>query len=221
MNGRKTSHTFIRKGTGFWKPIKQGRTRVNRCPCLIEVGPVPAPEWPETQVRTLCGLSIDTHKQPVPQIKNGHAFLFNCPFNTWASPDLKDQKVPRKEEERVKCIGHATTVRAPTYLVWRKGMGRDTHRKGSKVLLCFRQWGQVREDLWRQRTEMNCNHAYVAWWSLKNLDTGLLQHFLFSNSTQNWEHVSSKLLICKCYLQLCSQESGVGKQQEYPAVDKE
>lgn len=34
-----------------------------------------------------------------------------------------------------------------TYLVWRRGMGRDTHRKGSKVLLCFRQWGQVKEDL--------------------------------------------------------------------------
>ena len=34
-----------------------------------------------------------------------------------------------------------------TYLVWRRGMGRDTHRKGSKVLLCFRRWGQVKEDL--------------------------------------------------------------------------
>lgn len=34
-----------------------------------------------------------------------------------------------------------------TYLVWRKGIGSDTHRNGSKVLLCFRQCGQVKEDL--------------------------------------------------------------------------
>lgn len=41
----------------------------------------------------------------------------------------------------------ALTSRTLTYLVWRKGIGRDTHRKGSKVLLCFRQWGHVKDDL--------------------------------------------------------------------------
>ncbi len=33
------------------------------------------------------------------------------------------------------------------HLVWRRGMGSEMQRKGSKVLLCFRQWGHVSEDL--------------------------------------------------------------------------
>lgn len=33
----------------------------------------------------------------------------------------------------------AGEVRGWAHLVWRSGMGREMHRKGSKVLLCFRQ----------------------------------------------------------------------------------
>ncbi len=33
------------------------------------------------------------------------------------------------------------------HLVWRRGMGSEMQRNGSKVLLCFRQWGHVSEDL--------------------------------------------------------------------------
>lgn len=33
------------------------------------------------------------------------------------------------------------------YLVCRSGIGREIHKNGSKVLLCLRQWGHVREDL--------------------------------------------------------------------------
>lgn len=33
------------------------------------------------------------------------------------------------------------------HLVCRRGMGREIHENGSKVLLCLRQWGHVREDL--------------------------------------------------------------------------
>jgi len=31
-------------------------------------------------------------------------------------------------------------------------MGREMHRKGSNVLLCFRQCGHVRDDLKKKRT---------------------------------------------------------------------
>lgn len=40
------------------------------------------------------------------------------------------------------------------HLVWRTGMGSEMHRNGSKVLLCFRQCGHVREDL----------HAWAGQW---------------------------------------------------------
>jgi hypothetical protein len=65
--------------------------------------------------------------------------------------DARLQNSQQQVKGRVKGTGQEVTL---TYLVWRKGMGRDTHRKGSKVLLCFRQWGQVKEDLRGQRTEI-------------------------------------------------------------------
>lgn len=37
------------------------------------------------------------------------------------------------------------------HLVCRRGMGREMQRKGSKVLLCFKQWGHVSEDLRGER----------------------------------------------------------------------
>lgn len=37
------------------------------------------------------------------------------------------------------------------HLVWRRGMGSEMQRKGSKVLLCFRQWGHVSEDLRKRK----------------------------------------------------------------------
>lgn len=33
------------------------------------------------------------------------------------------------------------------HLVCRRGIGREMHKNGSKVLLCLRQWGHVKEDL--------------------------------------------------------------------------
>lgn len=35
------------------------------------------------------------------------------------------------------------------HLVCRSGIGSEMHKNGSKVLLCLRQWGQVRDDLGR------------------------------------------------------------------------
>lgn len=40
-----------------------------------------------------------------------------------------------------------------THLVCRRGMGSEMQRKGSNVLLCFRQWGHVSEHL-RDRKHM-------------------------------------------------------------------
>lgn len=34
-------------------------------------------------------------------------------------------------------------------------MGNEMQRKGSKVLLCFRQWGHVREDLRKRKNSNN------------------------------------------------------------------
>lgn len=43
----------------------------------------------------------------------------------------------------VMCVVH--------HLVCRRGIGREIHKNGSKVLLCLRQWGHVREDLEGER----------------------------------------------------------------------
>lgn len=47
------------------------------------------------------------------------------------------------------------------HLVCRRGIGREMHKNGSKVLLCLRQWGHVREDLKkkRERERANFNHS--------------------------------------------------------------
>lgn len=37
------------------------------------------------------------------------------------------------------------------HLVWQSGIGREMQRKGSNVLLCFRQWGHVSEDLRKRK----------------------------------------------------------------------
>lgn len=37
------------------------------------------------------------------------------------------------------------------HLVWRRGIGSEMQRNGSKVLLCFRQCGHVSEDLWERK----------------------------------------------------------------------
>lgn len=44
-------------------------------------------------------------------------------------------------------LGPAVHVLVASYLVWGTGIGSEMQRKGSKVLLCFWQCGQVREDL--------------------------------------------------------------------------
>lgn len=44
-------------------------------------------------------------------------------------------------------LGPTVHVIEATYLVWGTGIGSEMQRKGSKVLLCFWQCGQVREDL--------------------------------------------------------------------------
>lgn len=50
--------------------------------------------------------------------------------------------------------GHASMSKASkAHLVWQSGIGREMQRKGSNVLLCFRQWGHVSEDLRKK------NHA--------------------------------------------------------------
>lgn len=104
--------------------------------------------------RPKSGHSMDTHKNPVHVPSSAKEWtLFTYPFSTEChltagrvsretlseTRQIENQRVPRREEGRVEYGGHAMTLRTLTYLVWRKGMGRDTHRKGSKVLLCFRQ----------------------------------------------------------------------------------
>lgn len=54
----------------------------------------------------------------------------------------------------VRCCEH--------YLVCRRGMGREMQENGSKVLLCLRQWGHVREDLEEERERA----SYVVQWSV-------------------------------------------------------
>lgn len=48
-------------------------------------------------------------------------------------------------------------------------MGSDTHRKGSKVLLCFRQWGQVKEDLGGQEKKEFQAESHSVWQNLKKV----------------------------------------------------
>ena len=70
-------------------------------------------------------------------------------FARLVSRETRAEK-PDRQNCRCKAEGTQEGLRTGfkfTYLVWRKGIGSDTHRKGSKVLLCFRQWGQVKEDL--------------------------------------------------------------------------
>lgn len=165
MNELKITCPFIKKEGD--PEIQRGRACSNR------VEPVPAPE----RAKHLSQDTAWTRRRILftflPQLKNGHSSLFTHPFSTDCHPtaglvsretlsetwQIENQKVPRTEEGRVEYSGHATALRTLTYLVWRKGMGRDTHRKGSKVLLCFRQWGQVKEDLWGRRTETTLHHT--------------------------------------------------------------
>lgn len=52
------------------------------------------------------------------------------------------------------------------HLVWRTGMGSEMHRNGSKVLLCFRQCGHVREDL----------HTWARRWHVSEYPRGARAH---------------------------------------------
>lgn len=92
------------------------------------------------------------------------------------------------------------------YLVCRRGIGREIHKNGSKVLLCLRQWGHVREDLEKDRqreTDSNftlsiffcdirpqlMHDTKIIWYSWK-------KHYIFFQSPQHPFFPSSILLQC-------------------------
>lgn len=57
------------------------------------------------------------------------------------------------------------------HLVWQSGIGREMQRNGSNVLLCFRQWGHVSEDL-RKRKHTKKNIGYISFTLDSKLSSG-------------------------------------------------
>lgn len=88
------------------------------------------------------------------------------------------------------------------HLVCRRGMGREIQRNGSKVLLCLRQWGHVKDDLRRQKTEISMTRpvSYVVF-ALDQKNTFWVQ------GKVEWKNLHLMCCLCSRFIVCFSIES--------------